>query len=329
MFKKVVIFIIKIALAAACLVIIYRSVDFSDVPSILKSVNVTFLAIAYLLIFAETYLMAIRLKILFKSKDIIIKFNNLVRVIFVSLFISSSMPSSIGADALRIILLKRQNYSITHSTSVMVMDRILSVFAMLVFSLIGMLLIFDHIPDTNLLLIFLALLISSAILFLCFISNLPQLVLERISSVSTYMINSFSKNLAVVAECLKKSITFVSGIHKSFADFVRNPLDLLKVFSWNALNQVLRVLQVHFIFLAIGHVVFFQYEFAFVPIIMLLTLLPITYFGIGIREGAFLYFFSLVNVPEAVSLSASMLFSMLIVCGILPGVVLFFLNSKS
>jgi hypothetical protein len=60
-------------------------------------------------------------------------------------------------------------------------------------------------------------------------------------------------------------------------------------------------------------------ELAFVPIILMLSFLPISFFGLGIKEGAFVYFFSQVQVPSAAALTVSLITYPLIFLAILPG----------
>ena len=53
--------------------------------------------------------------------------------------------------------------------------------------------------------------------------------------------------------------------------------------------------------------------------IVLLTLLPISDFGLGIKESAFLYFFGRAGVPSTVCLSASCITYVLILGAMIPG----------
>ena len=101
------------------------------------------------------------------------------------------------------------------------------------------------------------------------------------------------------------------------------------MFLLNVVVQVLRTLQIHFIFRSLGVSVPLAQEFAFVPIIVLLTLLPISYFGLGIKEGAFAYFFSSVGIPPSVSVSVSLITYPLIVLGLLPGALFLATRNKA
>ncbi|WP_459938339.1 lysylphosphatidylglycerol synthase transmembrane domain-containing protein [Desulfonatronum parangueonense] len=314
--------LVKIFIIIVCFLVISYSVDLSEVPSTIQGITKPYLIASFLFLFADTFLMAIRCLILFKSKNILIKPLHLLRIFFVSNFLSLAVPSSVGADALRIIMLKKENYCLTHSTSIMAMDRIISVLSMALFSLIGVAIIWNTFPDTRTLYFVVFACLSSVLAFAMAVSRFPQDFLRWLLTRCVYLKNSFLNRYPRIISSIEKLLHSLTEIHRSFVDFLSKPLVLGHVFLWNALNQIFRIFQVHFLFLALGFPVSLYLEFAFVPIIMLLTLLPITYFGLGVREGAFIFFFSQVGVPPSVSLSVALLTYLLIVVGMLPGALL-------
>jgi uncharacterized membrane protein YbhN (UPF0104 family) len=62
--------------------------------------------------------------------------------------------------------------------------------------------------------------------------------------------------------------------------------------------------------------------FAFIPIILLVMLLPITVYGLGTSQAAFVLFFRAAGVAEPAAFALSVLFVALGVVGNLPGGVL-------
>ena len=63
--------------------------------------------------------------------------------------------------------------------------------------------------------------------------------------------------------------------------------------------------------------------FAFVPLILLVMLLPVTFNGIGTSQAAFVWFFGRAGVPAAPAFALSVLFVALGVVGNLPGGLLY------
>jgi hypothetical protein len=86
--------------------------------------------------------------------------------------------------------------------------------------------------------------------------------------------------------------------------------------------QVLRVLQAWCLGLGLGIQAPLSTYFAFIPIILLVMLLPVTVNGLGTSQAAFWLFFGAVGVPGPAAFALSVLFVALGVVGNLPGVVL-------
>ena len=68
--------------------------------------------------------------------------------------------------------------------------------------------------------------------------------------------------------------------------------------------------------------------FAFLPLILLVMLLPVTVSGLGTGQAAFLWFFARVGVPAAAAVALSVLFIGLGVVGNLPGGILYALGPR-
>jgi uncharacterized membrane protein YbhN (UPF0104 family) len=87
--------------------------------------------------------------------------------------------------------------------------------------------------------------------------------------------------------------------------------------------QVLRILQAWMLGYALGMTAPLGAYFAFVPIILLVMLLPITINGLGVSQWAFQTLFGRVGTPAPEALALSILFVALGIIGNLPGAVLY------
>jgi hypothetical protein len=63
--------------------------------------------------------------------------------------------------------------------------------------------------------------------------------------------------------------------------------------------------------------------FAFIPLILLVMLLPVTFNGIGTSQAAFVWFFARAGVPAPAAFALSVLFVALGIVGNLPGGILY------
>jgi glycosyltransferase 2 family protein len=87
--------------------------------------------------------------------------------------------------------------------------------------------------------------------------------------------------------------------------------------------QVLRIVQAYYLGVGLGIQAPISVYFAFIPMILLIMLLPITINGLGTSQYAFIAFFSRAGVTNADAFALSVLFVALGFIGNLPGGLLF------
>jgi uncharacterized membrane protein YbhN (UPF0104 family) len=96
---------------------------------------------------------------------------------------------------------------------------------------------------------------------------------------------------------------------------------LLKAYGLSLIIQLLSVLMIYLIAMGIGRTLTFTALFVFVPFITIITMIPFSISGLGIRESAFVLLFGLTNVPPQDSTSISFLWFLSIVTVSLIGLV--------
>jgi hypothetical protein len=87
--------------------------------------------------------------------------------------------------------------------------------------------------------------------------------------------------------------------------------------------QVLRIVQAWCLGLALGITAPIATWFAYIPIVLLVMLLPITINGLGTSQAAFVLFFGRAGVPAPDAFALSVLFVALGIVGNLPGGLLY------
>ena len=71
--------------------------------------------------------------------------------------------------------------------------------------------------------------------------------------------------------------------------------------------QIITVIIVYLVFLAFGVDIPFSQHLVFYPIISILSIIPISISGLGVREGFFVYFYSLIGVSADIAVSVSLI----------------------
>jgi hypothetical protein len=115
----------------------------------------------------------------------------------------------------------------------------------------------------------------------------------------------------------------VSGLVQATRAYARYHRQLTTVLVASVAVQALRILQAYCLGRALGMAVPFSAYVEFLPLILLIVLLPISINGIGTSQAAFVWLFSRVGTPESQAFALSILFLALGALGNLPGGLLY------
>jgi uncharacterized protein (TIRG00374 family) len=94
---------------------------------------------------------------------------------------------------------------------------------------------------------------------------------------------------------------------------------LVKVALLAVISQTGAILRMYMLSLALGFQVGVLYFFLLEPLIRVVSMLPVSLSGVGVQEGTFVYFFSLIGVPVSEALALALLCRALSILSALPG----------
>ena len=322
--------LIKLAVVALCLTVVIRSIELDSVTSVLANLDWRYLIPPILMIWLEPYLSAKKWHVLMAHHGHIPPVGQLTRVLYTSNFLSLLSPTAIGADALRVWMLRQRGYRVFHTVSSMLMDRVMALCVLLGLVLAGWVSARAVLPEG--VIRWVIPLVCLGVLFGVVLFYLPPVV-KRYRCIKTALATWYRRDDHALrrwprlhALGLKTGMT-LDALFDAFQDYRDRPAALLQVIFWNLCLQGIRILQIHFLFLALRHPVPLIQEIAFVPLVIILVMLPISYFGIGIKEGAFVFLFTRVGVPSETCLAVSILTYPVILTGLIPGL-FFFLSDR-
>lgn len=304
---------IRVLIVAVILAVIAARIDFREMAAAVGGATRGPILLAVLLFMVNRVITAAKWDLLLRRNGIRAGLLKLIRIMFESSFLGIAIPSGLGVDIARLVQIRMERHNLTSSASSILADRILAVLTLALLSVVAACFCRDLINDSAVLVtvIVVGLLAVAAILLL-----MSSLSLKAYSLVRGFLPGAINSKVA--------------EIHESLAGLLKDPSVLAAVLAMNVMVQCVRIAQVHLLFIAVGESVPLAIEIAFVPMILLIKLLPISpYMGIGVQEGAFVYFFSQVGVASEISVSASILMHLVVIIGIMPGAVLFFAGRQS
>jgi uncharacterized membrane protein YbhN (UPF0104 family) len=266
---------LKIVLGIAIISLIFYFVDFNKISKAFDYFGFYEIAILLILTVIRNFAGALRFSVLTKSNKAM-TIQEVLRQYFIGSFYNTFLPGNLGGDVVRVLMMNRLNYSKTEAGLLIGIERYFGLIALLVISLTGML--FFDVQDDILNIVMPALLVL-AVVFLLVMFLLSQKykhfkILKQLSEIFELAIHQKSTSLLLL---------FLSIVFQLIAIFIS--------------FYIASVINVSISFVACMSII---------PIIWLITLLPITFGGNGIRELGFVYLFGKINISPENSLIISL-----------------------
>jgi hypothetical protein len=282
-------------------------VDLDRFADILSSTKFSFLFLALFLDMLERPLLAYKWNVLLAAKKMNLAFGKAVKIYFVSTFVGTFLPSSIGGDIFRAYSLHKNGINSSEAISSIFVDRIISLLSSLLIAFASVILYSKVMHDNNLLQsVLLVIAVFSVFLFVIMNKPIMQFFINKLQ---VFKLQRIQKK--------------IEQLYSAFIGYNAHKPVLFYVFILSFLFQLVRVLVTYAGSLALNQNIDIVYFFIFVPIIILATVLPISVAGVGVREGAFVYFFSQVGMSASEAFTLALLLYAVTMIAVLPGGIIY------
>ena len=274
---------LKLAFTALLLALLYRNVDGRAFGEALRGIRwwpwvPAFFAIA----FANMWLSSLRWGLLLRSDGVDIPTRKLFASHWIASFFNFFLPSNIGGDVYRIADIGRKSGSAMGSLASVFVDRLCGFLALslmgFVFPLLGLRLV----PPEKRVLLLVPLAVFLG--FLCVAALLWQQGIVR------FFARALPGRLRAKVERLLD--TFFASV----SAYLRRPRALAGAFGLSLVFQFLVFVAVWTLCRALSIPVSLAECCVFVPFVCLLEAVPLTFFGIGLRDTGYAMFFSAVGL---------------------------------
>lgn len=294
----------KVVVSIALFVVILTRVNMTELFDAVLSVNGTLFMIALAITGLGLLVSVYRWKMLLLSRNIDYPFLKLMYYHMVGSFYNLVFPSVLGGDVIRMLMLSKEIGSKSKSLSSIFVERFFGFFSLSVIALIslasGSYLIENRNVTISIVLIFL---LFTTAFFLVFHKPTVGRFLALLDKVRLAKVKARFENF-----------------YDAFYSYKEDKRSLAYCFVISMLYQIMGIVVVYMLGLSIGMGLDIRYYFMFIPLIWVIIMIPVSISGLGIREGAFVYFFSLVGVSNESGLLLSVLFfSHSVIVGLVGG----------
>lgn len=309
--KKKKSFWLRLILSVGLIAIVVANVNLDEVREILANSQPGYLLLAYVIAIGDRILMAYKWNVLLRVLNIRISLFNAVAVYLKTSFLGLFLPATVGGDALRAYAIAQEEYKLSDVVSSILVERALGFAALFAFALVSIILSIFVFGQSffegiwQLLWTFVALLVISVVLVLL---SFNKAVLNRIT---TAVKNSRFANNVIVRK--------LGSVYTSYQGYRSSKSQLAYFFILSLIENLFPVMWTYSLSLAFGLDISLLYFFILVPIVLVLVRLPISLSGIGIQEGTFVYFLSLIGVASSHALLLGAASNVIGILSILPG----------
>ncbi len=286
--------------------ILTAKTSFPAIGTVLRQVSIVWLAVAFSLHAFGLFASAYRWQILARAQADEIPLAFLAKSYLVGTFFNNFLPTRFGGDIVRIWDGSRYSKSLIKSSAIVMVERFTGIIILFLFAVVASLFRLDmarHIP-----VIWASLLLGLLGLFVIAVFFLP---------VSKRLLSSLRGPSFI--EKAKGKIIF---LRETILHYRTQKRPFLQATFWALLLQLNVILYYFLIGKALHlHIDVVDY-FVFIPIYLIIQIIPITINGLGLREGTSIEIFKFYGIPPQAAVSFSLIdFAFNLILGLIGGII--------
>ena len=289
--------LIKVIITIIFFVVILRNTDFDSTRSILIRADIMLVIFALTVLIVEVFVATARWFIVLNWLKVKISYSSALRYLWIGVFFNQALPSSIGGDAVRgYFLCKQSNCSMGEATVGVLLDRVVAMISLLLLIICCLPFWFELVtnPVVNN-----SILLLIAGLLICFIIGIT---LDFIPN--KWITWKVVRGMFTLSQ---KSRRIIFSSHGLVLIFISFSIQLSFVFA------------VWILAFSMGLDVKFIDVLLIVPITNLITVLPISIAGWGVREAVIISGFGYLGINSEAALAVSIFYGLLILFSSIPG----------
>lgn len=308
MLRKKLVTAAKSAITVAIVWLVLRDVDLAPVALRLLRLQPLQILVGLAPFVAQLGLGAERWRLVCGRLGVVLRFGAALQIVVIGTFFNQTLPSAVGGDAMRVWLLVRDRIGLAKAMNTVLCDRVLALVVLTALSAATLPLFYERVSDPHArygVTAFIGLGLSSFVVFLLLGNRLAKLL----------ALWRYSRPFGDLAR----------DFHRLFTAPAITPA----LIGWSLAIHLLTVAAAWVIAQILGVDVSLMDCLIIIPPVILITMLPISIAGWGLREGAMVVGFGLVGVSATDALGISICFGLASILTGLPGGLLWLWNRQS
>ena len=300
---------LKGIIAIVLLTWLFYTIDIDSMKIKILATDLRFFFMACLIIVCGNVFGALRWRVLLTSKGYKFPIRLLTSYYFIGIFFSFFCPTVVGGDIGRGYYLYKKGAAKEVAIDSIITERILGVAALICFSLFSILINTSLVDVPGLKYMIIA-------ISICFFSFIILIFYQGTWALIPKKLKKYASN----------QLSLLVNLWHGIREYIDSPGILFRCFLITILFQLSGIIATYLIGISIGCSINFFYYLMLLPIVWLISMIPITLNGLGLRESAFVFLFVSVGMNKESAVSISILIFLLAVVQGLLGSIFFIFN---
>jgi uncharacterized membrane protein YbhN (UPF0104 family) len=291
----------RLGLTLAILAWLATRLDFTEALRAIANVDPLALLVVAMLVALDRVVMIWRWVLLLRATGAPVTTGAAARIFLVSSFVGSFLPAGVGGDAARAWQLSRHTARGHEAIASVAVDRLLGVLAIVALGAAGTFAAAHLLPAE---------------------ARRPLLAMAAfaaIAAIGLLWVDVLVARLVPARWQSSRPGHRLGAITATMGEYRARPRVLASVLALSFAVQLLRIAQAYGLGIGLGLTVPFRYYLAFMPVGLLMLLLPISVSGFGLPQGVIVWLLRPQGVPDAQSFALSTLIVLSGLAGNLPG----------
>jgi|WetSurMetagenome_2_1015567.scaffolds.fasta_scaffold42090_3 glycosyltransferase 2 family protein len=301
----------KLAITLLLFYFIFRKIDFSQFGATLRNARLDILIGSFLILWIAHLLCIYRWRMLMRPLMPVLSMPNLIAIYLIGLFFNLTFPTVVGGDVIKMYYAGKPSRNYAQSFAAAFLDRDAGMLAMMIIACIAVLI---H-PGPRVVVLGIPVSIIVWGFFILFAVGNVAIFAPGFHRLLTALLHRLKMSRIAVKIDMISNAFQIMGKHKSV---------LLISLVISLANQLFSIVVTWIIALGL-HInnVPLYYFLIFVPVITLISMIPISLSGMGLREAYFMILFRSVGVPDATGYALGVISSIIIILSAIPGGIIY------
>jgi uncharacterized protein (TIRG00374 family) len=302
----------KVIVSLILIVLLLREIGWQETLEKLLQIHPGYLLTALVVALLGVVVRAYRWQVLLSALEIEVPLGQLTALYFIGFLFTNVLPTGFGGDPIRMYELSRYTHRTAESAGTVLADRFFGLIVLQAMAVVALAFAYQLVEPWMIAFTVLLFVGSLVAVWLLLNRRLWQSLGECLkplaalgqkqgpvpSTGSGHGLSKVEGKAEGIATGLKR---FYESLHGYSIPAVGKTLGVSLVFN------ILLITMNYLLGLALGDRVSIWYYFLFVPITSIVTILPVSFAGLGVREGAYVFLFTQAGMPRETALSLSLL----------------------